>query len=121
MLQKISDFIKSELQSMLKNRQQSQKFPDSHLDPAGGWRTQTSTLQAPPVAKCEPAALRSAGVNSNNFLATSRKTFSGAMQFTLQLFIMQRFILTLRIAYCQNKMSRGKLSRVQCRGVNCRG
>ena len=27
MLQKISDFIKSELQSMLKNRQQSQKIP----------------------------------------------------------------------------------------------
>ena len=47
MLQKISDFIKFELQSMLKNRQQSQKF--------------------------------SLNVNCNNFLATSRKTFSGAM------------------------------------------
>ena len=48
MLQKISDFIKSELQSMHKNRQQSQKLsvgfapwtPSGALprDPAGGWR-----------------------------------------------------------------------------------
>ena len=46
MLQKISDFIKSELQSMLKNRQQSQKISWGFapwtpigalpLDPAGG-------------------------------------------------------------------------------------
>ena len=54
MLQKISDFIKSELQSMLKNRQQSHKFSGGFapwtpaealpLDPAGGWIPQTSSL-----------------------------------------------------------------------------
>ena len=54
MLQKISDFIKSELQSMLKKRQQSQKFSGGFapwtptralpLDPAGSWRPQTSSL-----------------------------------------------------------------------------
>ena len=55
MLQKISDLIKSELQSMLKNRQQSQKISGGFapwtptgalpLDPAGGWRPQTSSLR----------------------------------------------------------------------------
>ena len=79
MLQKISDFIISELQSMLKNRQQSQKksgglapwTPNGALplDPAGGWR--------PRLARYAP--LQSPNVNSNNFLATSRKTFSVAM------------------------------------------
>ena len=41
MLQKISDFIKSELQSMLKNRQQN-----PGASPAGGWRPRLA-----PVAK----------------------------------------------------------------------
>ena len=78
MLQKISDFIKSELQSMLKNRQQSQKFSGG-LAPR---QAPSAMLRAASVAKCEPALLRSADVNSNNFLATSRKTFSGATTYT---------------------------------------
>ena len=55
MLQKISDFIKSELKSMLKNWQQSQKNSRGfapwtptgalRLNPAGGWRPQTSSLR----------------------------------------------------------------------------
>ena len=50
MLQKISDLIKSELQSMLKNRHQS-------LDPAGGWRPRlapsAALLQSPNVSKLQ--------------------------------------------------------------------
>ena len=53
MLQEIRDFIKSELQSMLKNSQQSQqKNPGAlPLDPAVGWRPQPSSLRAAPVTK----------------------------------------------------------------------
>ena len=50
MLQKISDFIKSELQSMLKNRQQSQQQKSGGFAP----RRQPSSLRGAPVAKCKP-------------------------------------------------------------------
>ena len=69
MLQKISDFIKSELQSMLKNRQQSQKI-------SGGFAPWTTTDAGAP--RLDPSTpLQSPNVNSNNFLATSRKNLEG--------------------------------------------
>ena len=55
MLQKISDFIKSELQSMLKNRQQSQKNSGAWTPlGAGAPRLAPSaSLRAAPIAKCK--------------------------------------------------------------------
>ena len=68
MLQKISDFIKSESQSMLKNRQQSQKIPGD-LPPGPGpppgpcpWTplgagvprlAPSASLRVAPIAKCK--------------------------------------------------------------------
>ena len=83
MLQKISDFIKSELQSMLKNRAaNSQIFRglcllDHHRGAALGPRWGLASPESLPPRRYAP--LQSPNVNSNNFLATSRKTFSGAM------------------------------------------
>ena len=69
MLQKISDFIKSELQFMLKNRQQSQKkFRGLRpLDPHQGAAPGPCWGLASPDPSLAPS------------VATSRKTFSGAM------------------------------------------
>ena len=66
MLQKISDFIKSELQSMLKNRQQSQKIlgalppgpptgrcPWTSLGAGTPRLAPSASLRAAPIAKCK--------------------------------------------------------------------
>ena len=66
MLQLISDFVKSQLQSMLKNKQQSQKILGGFapwtptgalsLDPAGAATPRlapSASLRAAPIAKCK--------------------------------------------------------------------
>ena len=58
MLQKIIDFIKSELQFMLKNRQQSQKksggfAPWTPLGAGDPRLAPSASLRAAPIAKCK--------------------------------------------------------------------